>query len=567
MIRQPIVSLLGNIDSGKSSIIEKIKGISITKAEAGGITQSISSFNVPISTIKSICGKLLENQNITLPGMVFIDLPGHAAFANLRKRGGTLADISILVIDINEGVMPQTIENIEILKEAKTPFIIALNKIDLSQGWQKKSNLLTQNMKSQPESVLQNLDKKIYEIVGRLYEQGFNAERFDRVEDFTKTLAIVPCSAKTEEGIPELLMMLAGLAQKFLETTLKTNAESPGQGTILEVNNEKGIGKTINAIIYDGNIKVNDQIVIGSLTEPIVTKIKAIQIPEGKTLKNIKEAYAAIGVKILAPSLENVIPGMPIKVANANLEEIKSEIQKEVQETTLEIDESGIVIKANSLGSLEALIHLLREKNIKIKRASIGNISKKDVAEAEAESNPLNKAILGFMVKNPLQTEVKVITSDIIYTLAEEFEKWKQEKSLELEKESLKDVRKPAKFKILPGCTFRVSNPAIVGVEVLGGILKPNSPVMKEIYLADIKGIQLEGKNIDQAEKGKQVAVSIPGLTVGRQINENDILYTDIKEEDFRALKKLKKYLNTDEIKILKEISEIKRKENPTWGL
>ncbi len=565
MLRQPIVSLLGNIDSGKSSIIEKVKGISITKSEAGGITQTIASFNVPIEIIQKICGNLLSTKNISLPGLVFIDLPGHAAFSNLRKRGGTLADIAIVVIDINEGILPQTLESIEILQEAKTPFIVALNKIDLINAWQKKSNSLIQNIKSQPESVQQSLDNKIYELVGKFYELGFNAERYDRVEDFTKTIALIPCSARSEEGLPELLMMLVGLAQKFLENSLETDTESPGQGTILEVKEEKGLGKTINAIIYNGKIKVNDQIVIGSLTAPIVTKIKAILVPENKSLKNIKEATAAIGVKILTPSSEDIIPGMPIKVANENLESIKEETQKEVQETTLEIDEEGIITKANSLGSLEALIHLLKEKNIKIKRASIGDITKKDIAEASSESNPLNKVILGFMVKNPMQTEIKVITNEVIYKLIEDLEAWKEEKSLELEKESLKDIIRPCKFKILSGCIFRVNNPAIVGVEILGGILKPNTPIMKDKYLTDIKGIQLEGKNIEQAEKGKQVAISMPNITAGRQINEEDILYTDLKESDFRTLKKLKKYLNSDEIEILKEISEIKRKENPMW--
>src|SRR3989344_5527493 len=435
MLRQPIVSLLGNIDSGKSSIIEKVKGISITKSEAGGITQAIASFNVPIEVIQKICGNLLSAKSITLPGLVFIDLPGHAAFSNLRKRGGTLADIAIVVIDINEGILPQTIESIEILKEAKTPFIVALNKIDLINAWQKKSDSLIQNIKSQPESVQQNLDNKIYELVGKFYELGFNAERYDRVEDFTKTIALVPCSAKSEEGLPELLMMLVGLAQKFLETTLETDTESQGQGTILEVKEEKGLGKTLNVIIYDGKIKLNDQIVIGSLTEPIVTKIKAILVPENKSLKNIKEATAAIGVKIITPSSEDIIPGMPIKVANENLESIK------------------------------------------------GEISKKDVAEASSESNPLNKVILGFMVKKPLQADIPIITNEVIYKLIEDFEAWKTETTLELEKESLKDIIRPCKFKILSGCIFRVNNPAIVGVEILGGILKPNTPIMKDKYL------------------------------------------------------------------------------------
>ena len=138
--------VLGHVDSGKTSILDKIRGTGVQGREAGGITQAIGASIIPIETIKKICGKLLDSLNIklTLPGLLFIDTPGHAAFVNLRKRGGNLADIAILVININEGLMPQTIESINILKQYKTPFIIAVNKIDLVNGWrsQKEKSLL-----------------------------------------------------------------------------------------------------------------------------------------------------------------------------------------------------------------------------------------------------------------------------------------------------------------------------------------------------------------------------------------------------------------------------------------
>src|SRR3989338_5019752 len=398
MLRQVIVTIMGNVDAGKSETIDRIKKTSIVKSEPGKITQSIKAYSVDLETIKELSKGKLDTSKIKVPGLLFIDTPGHKAFSNLRKRGGSLADIAILIIDINEGIKPQTLESIEILKENKTPFIIALNKIDLINGWQKNPDKpILQNIQIQAETIQKSLETKHYDLVSKLYELSLNTERFDRIEDFTKQIAMVPMSAKTGEGVSELLMVLTGLAQKFLESQLSYNPEAPGEGTILEVKEEKGLGICIDTIVYKGKIKVSDTIVVGTLKEPLLTKVKALLLTENKQLKNIKEAEAAIGIKISAPNLDDVIPGMPIKVANEGIEKIKEEIQKQVEQITLELDEEGIIIKADTLGSLEALITLLREYNILIKRATIGEITKKDLAEASAEL-PEYKAILGFNI-------------------------------------------------------------------------------------------------------------------------------------------------------------------------
>ncbi len=577
-IRSPICTAVGHVDHGKTSILDRIRETSIVKTEAGAITQHISYTNIPINVIKKICGNLLETLKIkvTIPGLLVIDTPGHAAFTNLRKRGGNLADIAMLVIDINEGVKPQTIEVIGILKQYKTPFVIVANKIDLISGWRSNKNLnLLVNIKQQAEQVRNMLDKKIYGLVGKLSELNFNTERFDRVEDYTKQLAIIPVSAKTGEGIPELLMVLVGLAQKFLENELKIEVKGEAKGTILEVKEEKGLGKILDIIIYDGNIKLNDTIIIGALDKPIETKVKALFLQQdlkGNKFTSVKEVSAAAGLKVSALNIDEVIAGMPLRVANINLDKVKKEIKEEIEEVLIEVDKEGIVIKADSLGSLEALTNLLKEKDIKIKRASIGNISKKDIAEANAENNSLNKVILGFNIKVESgidKRDINLICHDVIYKIIEDFEKWRLNAEKEIEKEELENVLMPCKIKILNNATFHKSNPAIVGVEVLAGNLKTNTHLMKEDgnKASEVKEIQSEKKNISLVEQGKQVAVSLPNLTVGRQINEGDILYSNIAEEDFRRLKKLKKYLNKDEIQVLKEIALIKRKTNNIWGL
>ncbi|MDD5651258.1 MAG: EF-Tu/IF-2/RF-3 family GTPase [Candidatus Nanoarchaeia archaeon] len=401
----------------------------------------------------------------------------------------------------------------------------------------------------------------------KLYELGFNADRFDRVSDYTQQIAMVPCSAKTKDGLAELLMLISGLSQKFLENSLKTDVKGPGKGIILEVKEEKGLGTTLDVIVYDGTINKNDQIIIGTFDEPIITKVKAIFEPEKGKLKSLSKITASSGVKLTAIGIENAISGMPLKVIT-NLEEDIESVKEEISEILVEIDNEGITIKADSLGSLEALIKLLKENNLKIKKASIGNISKKDISEVSAELNPLDKVIIGFNVKNEETKEIKIITSNVIYTIIDEVKKWQEEEQKKIEAKELENVTRPCKLKFLPDCTFRESNPAVIGIEVLNGTLKIGMPLFKDSKeLAKVKSMQLEKENIKEIPAGKQGAISLPGLTAGRQINENDILYSFLTEAEFRRLKELKKFLNNDEIEALKEIAVINRKINSLWGI
>ncbi|MBI2650958.1 translation initiation factor IF-2 [Candidatus Woesearchaeota archaeon] len=585
MIRQPIITFVGHIDHGKTTLQDYIRHSSIAKSETGMITQHIGCSNISLDAVKKICGSLLDSLNlkITIPGLLFIDTPGHAAFTNLRKRGGNLADMAVLVINIQEGVMPQTVECISILKQYKTPFVVALNKIDLLQGWQNKAAFLAQNISLQPENTQQILDTKVYGVVGKLSETGFNSERFDRVEDYTKQIVIVPTSALTGEGIPELLMILTGLTQKFMEKKLDVSIEGNAKATILEVKEDKGLGKTMDAIIYEGALNQNDTIVIGTLDKPIATKIKALFKPalladmkDKKTkFSSVNHVSAACGVKIIAPDIENVVAGMPLRSCLPDeVEKAKEEIKKEVEEVLIETDAQGIVIKADSLGSLEALIKLLKEKNISIKKASIGNISKKDVADAltSYEKEMLNAVVLGFNVELMPDTNaqnVNIITNNVIYKLIENFEKWQQEEKKKIEGKQLEFLIRPCKIQIMKGYVFRQNNPAVVGVDILAGTLKAGTPLMKSDgnLITEAKSIQQEQETVNEVEKGKQAAVSLPKVTVGRQIHEEDILYSAVPEEDFKKLKEFKKYLSHEEIVLLKEIASIMREKNPVWGI
>jgi translation initiation factor 5B len=479
-------------------------------------------------------------------------------------------------------------ESIEILKAHKTPFVIAANKIDKISGWESKkdANLLT-NINNLHESTRNTIEKKLYELVEKLYKLEFQAERFDRVSDYAKELAIVPVSAMTGDGIPELLMVIVGLAQKFLEKGLDIDTDGPAKGVILEVKESKGLGTTLDVILFDGTLKKNDTVVIGGLEKPIVAKVRALLEPaplaemmEKKTkFVQIPEAVAATGVKISAPGIDAAVAGMPIRSCKPEeVEQVGKEIQEQVEEVVVETDQGGLILKADTLGSLEAMITMLRQKNFPIRRATIGDVSKKDIllAQSNKESDPFSACILGFNVSMgsdesayAKEQGINVIQSKVIYTILDEYEKWVAEEKRKIEAKVLDTVTRPFKIQLMKGYVFRQNNPAVIGTEVLAGTVKPGVTVMKQdgTKLVPVKGMQKEQETVSEAKKGDQVAISFAGITVGRQVEEDEILYSDIPEEDFKKLKEYKDYLLPEEKVILREIAQIKRAKQALWGI
>ncbi|MFP3260061.1 MAG: translation initiation factor IF-2 [Sulfolobus sp.] len=589
-LRQPIVVVLGHVDHGKTTLLDKIRGTAVVKKEPGEMTQEVGASFVPTSVIEKLSEPLkkLFPIKLEIPGLLLIDTPGHELFSNLRKRGGSVADIAILVVDITEGFQKQTVESIGILKSRKVPFLVAANKIDKISGWKAQQTYsFLESIKYQRQEVLAYLDSLVYNLVGQLAEQGFNSERFDRIKDFTRTVAIVPVSAKTGEGIAELLALLAGLTQNYMKNKLRF-AEGPAKGVVLEVKELPGLGHTIDVIIYDGVLKKNDTIVLGGLNGVIITKVRSILVP--KPLQDIKlaktdlmpidEVYAAAGVKIYAPNLEDALAGSPIFVAeNENqIEEYKKIIQEEISSVKYyNANIAGIVVKADSLGSLEAIVNALQQKKIPIRLADIGPITKRDITEAELTLQEAKEygIIAAFRVKPlagiEIPSKIKLIYDEIIYQLIDNIEKYINEVRESEKRRTLESLVLPAKIKILPGYVFRRSDPAIVGIEVVGGILKSKSPLIKKDgkRVGEVLQIQDNKKSIDKATKGMEVAISIKGnVMVGRQIDEGDILYTDVPKEDLEILVQKYKDIITDDMReVIKEIINIKRTTDPTYGL
>ncbi len=580
MIRQPIIVVMGHVDHGKTSLLDRIRNSAIAAREAGGITQHIGASEVPIDTIATICGPIFKSMgNVTIPGLLFIDTPGHEAFTNLRKRGGSVADLAILVVDITKGFEPQTLEAIAILKEYKTPFIIAANKIDLLTGWlNSKSKSFVEALAKQNQNVQQALEENIFQMIGRLSELGFNAERFDRVRDFQTELAIVPLSAKTGEGIAELLMVVTGLSQRYLEMRLNIMVSGPGRGSILEKKEVKGLGTTIDVILYDGMLKTNDTIAFATPMGVATAKIKALL--KAKPLQEIRESTskftyvdevsAACGVKISGNGLEDAMPGSPVVQVTED-GSYSTQIGAEIGEV-FKTDKTGVVLKADSIGSLEAISRLMEAAGFTISKKGLGDVTKRDVVDAFSQLavNPINAVVIEFNVQiandaseASFDSGVQIIGGDIIYKLLDDYKLFVEQSQKSTLSKAENRITFPGKVEVLPNSCFRVSHPAIFGVSVVAGRMKAGCLLMNDIgeVVGKVKGIQTEKAPLEMAKKGDSVAISMDEPTFGRQVREGQKLYTRVTDEDERILRgEFANLINDEEVDLLKIISEIKKK-------
>lgn len=568
-IRSPILVMLGHVDHGKTTLLDKIRGTAIAEGEPGAITQHISASYIPIDIVKKVCGMTLEKMKtkLTIPGLLWIDCPGHEAFTTLRKRGGSIADIAVLIIDINEGFQPQTDESLNFLKQFKTPFIVAVTKIDRMLGWNPKNDAcFLETFANQSQRTQDLLEERVYHIIGQLGEHGFTAERFDRISDFTQQIAVVPVSGITGEGVSDLLMILSGISQKFLKDNLEV-AEGVGKGTVLEVKEYPGLGTTIDVILYNGEINKGDYIVVGG-KELVISKVRALLKPHALTELRIEKDFekvdnvtAASGVKIAAPALEKVIAGSPLRAVSNPLmvPKAKEDIQSEISEVEIETDKTGVVLRADTLGSLEALIKTLRETHIPIRKAIVGGITRSDVLELRTIENPIifafNVKVSPDVIKLSRDNKIKIFHSNVIYTLLDEHKKWVQDRKKREEESLLKRITRPALIRVLPGYVFRQSKPAVFGVEIMKGIIKTGAHLQKGGQIVgEVREIQSKGENVHRAEAGEKVAISMMDVTIGKEISEGDELTVHLSDEDLLRLEKIRNKLRGDEIELLQEL-------------
>ncbi|HYB75473.1 MAG TPA: translation initiation factor IF-2 [Nitrososphaerales archaeon] len=589
-LRQPVVVVLGHVDSGKTSLLDALRGTAVQAREEGGITQEIGASFFPLETLEQICGPLLDRAGwaLKIPGLLMIDTPGHAVFSNLRLRGGSAADIAIVVIDVLKGLENQTLESIDILKQRKVPFLIALNKVDMIRGWIKGSQGPLQSvLKAQSPEWGDELEERLYNVVGGLARLGFQSDAYYRIKEFRQQVTIVPVSARARTGIPELLAVLIGLSQQFLRGKLSVADEGKGgRGIILEMQEETGIGETANVILTEGMLHVGDSIALVRRDGVFKSKVKALFMP--KPLDEMRDprdrftpvdsVYAAAGVKLVSADLAGVVAGTSVAsfVDDAQFDSLKGDLEKELTDVLVKTENMGVIVKATSVGGLEALLRMLEERGIPVRRADIGDITKNDIVDAGVvgEHDPYLAAILGFDSKilpeaKELVGATQVFVSGVIYEVIDNYTNWATAKRESDQKGALASVTRPCKLRVIPGAFFRRNDPAVFGVEVLAGFLKPKVKLMtidgRELGM--VEQVQDNGKAVQEAKQGDKVAISVDGPTLGRQVKEDDTIYSLPKSHEARLLRtKFIDSLTEDEAKALQEIIDIKTPTDPLFG-
>ncbi|MEM3835793.1 translation initiation factor IF-2, partial [Pyrobaculum sp.] len=425
------------------------------------------------------------------------------------------------------------------------------------------------------------LEERIGKLIEELSKFGIEADRYDRVRDFTKQVPIVPTSAVTGEGIADLLLVLAGVSQRFIPKEKLQVGDGPARGVVMEVKEERGLGVVADAIIYDGRLRKGDVVVTAGLEGPKEAKVRMLIMP--KPLEEmrdpedrfmaVEEVKAAAGVRIVADGLEGVVAGAPL-LAVWSLQDLPNArrlVGEEISEIKIESDREGVIVHADTFGTLESTVLFLRQQGVPVRKADVGPPTHKDVVEAvlSRRKNPAFGVILAFNVKIPPDVEkeatssgIKIIRGEILYRIFDEYLKWSQEVKTKTIEQILSQLTRPGKIQILPGFVFRRSDPVIVGVKVLAGTIKPGVTLVKDgREVGKIMQIQKQGKPVNEAAVGDEVAISIQGdVMVGRQIKEGDVLYVYVPDEQAREwLFKYKQYLSDDEKKALEEFLKTRK--------
>lgn len=568
-LRSPICCIMGHVDTGKTKLLDCIRGTNVQEGEAGGITQQIGATYFPAENIRERTKELKADAKLKVPGLLVIDTPGHESFTNLRSRGSGLCDIAILVVDIMHGLEPQTIESLNLLKMRTTEFIVALNKVDRLYGWKASRNApIVKTMKQQSKDVQLEFNMRLTQVITQFKEQGLNTELYYKNKEMGETFSIVPTSAISGEGIPDLLLLLVQWTQKTMVEKLTFSNEV--QCTVLEVKVIEGHGTTIDVVLVNGVLHEGDQIVVCGMQGPIVTTIRALLTPHPMKELRVKGTYlhhkeikAAQGIKITAQGMEHAIAGTGLYVVGPNddIEDIKGSAMEDMHSVLRRIDKTGegVCVQASTLGSLEALLEFLKSPavNIPVSGISIGPVHKKDVMKASVmlEKKKEFATILAFDVKvTPEAREladeagVKIFIADIIYHLFDQFKAYIDNLKEEKKKEAAEEAVFPCLLKIMPNCIFNKKDPIVLGVDVAEGIAKVGTPICIPqrdfIDIGRIASIENNKKAVDYAKKGQQVAIKIVGSNseeqqkmFGRHFEVEDELVSHISRRSIDVLK------------------------------
>ncbi|KAF4669181.1 hypothetical protein FOL47_002662 [Perkinsus chesapeaki] len=570
--RSPICCIMGHVDTGKTKLLDKIRKTTVQEGEAGGITQQIGATFFPEASLQDAVHKVNltsrgANVDLKLPGLLIIDTPGHESFNNLRVRGSSLCDIAILVVDIMHGLEPQTIESLELLRNRKCPFIIALNKIDRLYQWRSSANRPSRDsLKAQKDYVKHEFDDRLKRIQLQLAERGLNTAIYWENHDVRRDVSIVPTSAVTGEGVPDLLYLIVKLTQTLMAKKI-TKQPNVFQCTVLEVKNIEGLGTTIDVILVNGQLKDTDQICVCTLGGPVITSIRALLTPPPAKEIRVKSEYVhhkvingSMGVKICAPGLEEAVAGTQLIVMKPgdDPEEVKRRAMADYKAVVNEFKRSpeGVYVKASTLGSLEALLDFLKSSDIPVNQVGIGEVHLMDVRKASImlEKKKEYAVILAFDVKVSPEARdeaeklgVKIMTAEIIYHLFDQFTAYMEQVKQEKRQQVQEDAVFPVVLNIIPQYVFNKKDPIVVGVDVTEGTLRLNTPLCVPdkgfLEIGRVASIEKDHRPVEKAIKGDSVAIKIQPtaaqahVTYGRHFDSSNTLMSLINRRTIDCLK------------------------------
>ena len=496
-LRSPIICVLGHVDTGKTKLLDYLRKSHVQDNEAGGITQQIGATFVPPSAIHEQCKGVKKAEPLNMPGLLIIDTPGHESFTNLRSRGSSLCDIAILVVDIMHGLEPQTIESINLLKSRRTPFVVALNKIDRLYNWRQGSRRDIEDViKSQDTNTMLEFDKRTKEVIMQLNQQSLNAALFYENTNPKEFVSLVPTSAHTGDGMGNIINLIIHYSQNMLQKRLLFDVEKL-DATVLEVKAIPGLGTTIDVVLVNGFLREGDHIVLAGHDGPVDTHIRSLLVPQPlKELRiktpyqELKVAYGSIGVKVTGQDLDRAVAGLELFVVRKgdDVEQLKKECAERFGAAmrAIKCSDKGVHVQASTLGSLEALLEFLKVSKIPYSGVRVGPVVKRDVMKASTmlESSPDHAIILAFDVKVEREAQeladqlnVKIFTAEIIYHLFDQFTSY-QEQLKAKKKEQFKHLAVfPCKLRILPQFIFNTRNPIVLGVCVEDGIIVAGTPI------------------------------------------------------------------------------------------
>ncbi len=565
-LRSPICCILGHVDTGKTKLLDNLRKTNVQEGEAGGITQQIGATYFPIDAIKKRTAHL-PTIDYEVPGLLVIDTPGHESFTNLRSRGSSLCNIAVLVVDIMHGLEPQTIESLNLLKMRKTPFIVALNKIDRLYGWTSHQGMsFEESLAKQPDYTQEEFETRLSSTILAFSEQGLNSEVSFRNSDLRRTVSLCPTSAITGDGVPDILNLLLSLTQRMMSDDLRYL--STLECTVLEVKVIEGLGTTIDVILSNGVLREGDRIAVCGMNGPITTSIRALLTPQPLREMRVKSQYvhhsqvkAALGVKISAADLDKAVAGSSLLVIGPkdDEEEIAAEVMQDLTAILESVDKSGqgVTVQASTIGSLEALLSFLKDCEIPVASINIGPVHKKDIIRTSVMLEQAREyaCLLAFDVKIDKDAQdlaeemgVKIFKADIIYHLFDQFTAYMKALQEQKRKDLAPQAVFPCVLKIVPGCVFNKRDPIICGVDVVEGVLRIGTPLcvpaQGNITIGRVTSIELNHKPIPEVRKGgPSVAIKIecasyetPRL-VGRHFSEQDQLVSKISRASIDILK------------------------------